>query len=244
MKRFLVPLFALCYLASAIVAQAGFLINPYSVAAAGGPATPTLSFIACTDQAAALTTFSYAGASIGTASATRTVIVVVVAEDNTADFTTASMTIGGVTANEQVDSTATARTTSASIYSLGVASGTTATIAVTFSEAVNNGATICVYAAYDLTSATATATAHADSTNTLTLSSNISADGVGVGGCITGTTGNTFTWTGFTEQAEADNGDWDRSTASIASASASTPLAITCADATSTTNVGVAATFR
>lgn len=239
MRRYLAPLFALCYLASTIIAQAGFLINSYSVVS-GGAVLPSLTFVGCTIDNTAQTTYTTVGQSIGTAGATRTVIIIALSRDGTTDFSTSSMTIGGVSASEQADTASTARSNQVAVYSLNVSSGTTADVAVTYSEAITVSV-ICVFAAYDLNSSTKVASTTAVSTTTLTLDANVSANGIVVGGCDNNTVAG-FTWSGLNEEIDATDAS-NYTVADITVTPASTPLAISCTGGGSIM-AGASVTFR
>lgn len=246
MRKFLAPLFAVFYLAATIVAQAGFLINSYSVAAGGGPADATVTFIGCTELTTDLTTYSYTSAAIGTASSDRIVIVAAMGVDTGQnDFSTSSMTIGGVTAAEQVDTASTLQASQASIYTLLVTSGTTATIAVTYSEAITSS-TICVWSTTGLSSATKTdfASAVQCTSGDCVLDTDVQAGGIIVGATNYIDNSKTWTWTGLTERADVAGTEMAYTAADLASSGAQAPVTILSNGNVNISYAAVAAAFR
>jgi hypothetical protein len=237
MKRIISALFALLFLSSQVLAS-DWLINSYRFAVA---VAPTVTFVACTTNTTSLTTYSYASAGIGTAGA-RTVIVATLAVDTgQSSFGTSSMTIGGTAAAEQADTNNASEDQQASIYTLDVPTGTTATIAVTYSEAISYS-TICVWAAYNLASSTKRDFAAAvTGSSTVTLSMDTLVNSINVGGCIGHTSGANYTWTGLTERNDTSDGEASFSAADFTSTTAQTPRTITCANSTGAANVSGAA---
>lgn len=227
-------------------ALAGFLLNSFAVA----PSVPaTVSFVGCTRSTSDLTTYTFTTHATGTAG-TRKTIVGVSAIDSATDYSTSSMTVGGASATEVVDSADTGSLVQSSIYIIDNPSGTTANIVVTMSEAVT-ALGICVWAAYDLGSETATGTAAQFQTasEAITLDLNVNAGGVGVGmSAVNFATSQATTWTGMTENADAE---LDQGPASVdagysgaSTATAGTPLAVTTDWNGTGDAIGVSASFR
>lgn len=236
-------LIAAAYLFAACTAQAGFFVNSYSLAPVGTPAS--VAFQACTSDTSDLTTYSFAGAAIGP-EGNKTVAVVVTGGDPATAFGVSSMTIGGVSATELVDFEGVGRLTNTAIYALGSVTGTTATISVTWSEAITE-MQICVFALYDLNSATPTNTVSGFTTGgaALSLDSNVDALGVVVGGCSTAAASQTHTWTGLTERSDATVGGYSDTSADYTEdASPSSPLTIVCDVTGINATTGAVAAFR
>lgn len=243
--RILSVLLSLLLIATQVAAN-DWVMNSYRF----GPANPSISFQACYNSTSDLTTYSFTSSDIGTAGATRTVIVGVSGQDDAQDYGTTSVSIDGTAANEQVDTgPGSASSAQTSIWTLNVASGTTATISVTFTEAVT-GAAICVWAAYDLNSAavaTATNKGNNASGSSVTLSLNVPANGIAVGMCTkSGGVSTTFTTTGMTERADSNNAESLNWTAVdiTQGASAAVPLTSVCTPATGGSPIaGASASF-
>jgi hypothetical protein len=243
MKMFFRSLIALAYLASATLAQAGFVINPF-VFAASTPAS--ISFVGCTGEPSGTGPFTFTNHATGTAGARKT-IVGVVGQDGTTDFSISGVTVGGNAATEAVDSADAGSLVQAAIYIIDNPTGTTATIVATFSEAINNAA-ICVWAAYDVVSETKAdfASNFQTAAAALTLDLDIPADGIAVGMSYTDANLQTVTWTGMTERSETIVSDGG-STSVFSGADSSTPGTPTSvsADWTGTDDsIGVSASFR
>lgn len=172
----------------------------------GGPAA--LTFITTVSDATDLTTYSFAGASIGTADSTRRVVCVVhwMYAGAGTDTVLNSATIGGVAAtiHVQTNNGVTASPGGCAIISALVPTGTTGTIAATF-NALCSRCLVGIYRAVNEGSATPVATASDNtltSSTTLDVNVNISAGGWAVAGVTTLTSAATptNTWTGVTEQ--------------------------------------------
>jgi hypothetical protein len=240
MRALFRTLIALIYLASFTLAHAGFVIDPFRFA----PSTASISFVGCTPDTTNGTTFTFTDHNTGTAGARKT-IVGVGAADGATDFSVSSMTVGGASATEVVDSANAGSLTQSAIYIIDNPSGTTATIAVTFSEVVT-AAVVCVWAAYDIISETATATANEFQTisDPITLSLNISTGGIAVGMSNKEGASASTTWTGLTERA-----DTVAEVANLYYSGADTtmpgsPLAITTDWTGAADSIGVTASFR
>jgi len=223
-------------------ALAGFVINSFSFAA---PVAATISFVSCTTDAANLTTYTFTAHATGTAG-TRKTIVGVSAEDASSDFSVASMTVGGVSATEVVDSANASSLVQSALYIIDNPSGTTADIVVTFSEDVTSAA-VCVFAAYDISSETAVATAsdYQSVSENLVLSLNVSADGVAVGQSANTGASAITTWTGLVENAPESSAEYAISSAHYdEDATASSPLTAGSDWNGSGDAIGVSASFR
>lgn len=247
MLRYLpVVLIALLLALAPACAQEFNVFHQYAKAPTATPAT--VSFVGCTASSSDLTTYTFTDHATGTAG-NRTTIVAAYGEDGASDFSPVSMTIGGVSANAQTAAWGTtSRAVQGRIFSLANPSGTTATIAVTFSEAIT-AAQVCVWAAYDLQSATATDSATNETTDgsPVTLDTDVPADGIAVGGGINGLTGAcNVTYVGLTEQFSDDpSGEFCGSAADFDNdASADVPLTISCDIGAAASQVCGVAAFR
>lgn len=222
-------------------ALAGFLINSYSVV----PGIASISFVGCTESSTDQTTYTFTDHATGTAG-NRWTIVGVASFEGTTDFSTASMTVGGNAASEVVDSADTGALTQAALYIISNPSGTTATIVVTASEAIA-AMNICVWAAYDILSATAhdTGTDFETASAALDLSLNVPTDGIGVAM----TASNAFsspatTWTGMTERVDDPGPEASASYSGADTTTVGTPLSVTSDWNGSLDSTGVSASFR
>lgn len=234
-------LIAVIYLAAATLAQAGMLINSYQF---GVPAT--ISFVGCTSDETNLTTYTYTNHATGTAGARRTIVGVGL-RDGTTDFSTASMTVGGVSATEAADTADTGSLVQSAIYIIDNPSGTTATIVVTASEAIQS-MTVCVWAAYDVISITPADTAinFQTASAALTLDLDVTGGGVAVGmATVNNSAGGTATWTGMNERSDAASGGANEHGQSSADTTTEgTPVTVS-ADFTGTEDAtGATASFR
>ena len=214
-----------------------------------------VSFMGCTFNSTNTTTYSFASTPIGAAAADRTLLIMTLGQDGTDSYTMNGLTVDGNAAAEQLDVNGAANQNNLSVYSLAWATGTTATIAATNSEAIT-GMGICVWAAYGLSSATATASTPLDSsgsaTVTYTLNTNISAEGVAIAGCIFDGDRRLSSWKGVTQADEdyLESGSADDFSMTVGSfiiqgSAGATPLPMSCTRQSGTVDgVGGAATFR
>lgn len=167
----------------------------------------SLTFIGFTEDATDLTTYSFASAAIGVADATRRVVVVVHWGESASTRSLSSATIGGVAATIHAQTSGVTR--GVAIISALVPTGTTATIALTFSGAMQRAA-IGVYRAINETSASPTATA-TDTTFTgavLDVNVNVPVNGWVVAGTTdNGVAGRTHAWVGVTKQYDTTSGE-------------------------------------
>lgn len=241
------------YLASLILslalvcsqASAGFLLNPYAILTVQ---PPTLTFLQCSTTApTGSNPYTFTSQNVGTASADRYTLVAVNSEDGATVFGVNSLTVGGDAATEIADYAGASALASSAIYILANPAGTSESVQVTFSEAVTSSS-ICIWSVTGLQSATATDTATGGSNNNSVISLNIDLSdyGIGVAGCGGSVDGSAFTWSGFTERADASaNGSVMRTTAADYSATSAETNKSVSADAASTGESGcAAATFR
>jgi hypothetical protein len=251
MRRLIYSLFALCLLVSVALAAGGFGAGNNLTGfwqkniVGGGAATPSISYVSATENGAAATTYTFTDHATGTAGATRKTIVGACGDDGQTNFSIASMTVGGSAAAEVADTANAGAAAQCALYIIDNPSGTTATIAVTFSEAISH-ASIAVWAAYDLNSSTQTdfAVGFHTSAAAITLSSDIQADGIGVGVCLTMNDAQTTTWVGLTERDDSVGANITITAADTVQASAQTPLTISCDMSGSSDTVGAVAAFR
>lgn len=149
-----------------------------------------------------LTTYSFTSVSIGAASATRRVIVLVHGRSGTSSRTISSATIGGIAATIDATITSSASgSTIAGIISATVPTGTTATVAITFSGSMFDAA-IYPLALDNLRSVTPvdTATASATTGTSLTTGATVNVeDGGYVVAFASYFANSTATWVGLTE---------------------------------------------
>src|SRR3990167_5631292 len=160
----------------------------------------TVTYVGKTEDTSSATTYTFTDHAIGTAANDRYVIVGVFGfEDSASTKTISSMTIGGVAATELVELSAATMGGCWGFYGLSVPTGTTATIAVTFS-AIQDGSAVMVWRANSLISTSPSATA-TDNTSSAALSTTISIQDGGIGIAICGrqSANTTYSWAGLTE---------------------------------------------
>jgi hypothetical protein len=184
---------------------------------------PTLAFTDTDSSSSDVSTYTFTSASLGTAGATRHIIVGFAAGQLGANLNAPnSCTIAGVSATLVISDPVGTGLSWRQFWIAAVPTGTTGNIVLTRAGNMSSGA-IVVWAAYDLISATAFATGTPGSgTPTASANCNTSAGGIAVG-FARGSSSSTFTWSGLTEDADfLIGGD----TVSISGASASnTPAA-------------------
>lgn len=147
------------------------------------------------------TTITYTAAPIGTAATNRVVIVTTGVRDLNTGYAT-SVSIGGITATKQVESTS----PYASIWSAVVPTGTTANVVVGYSNSTT-GVAFSVHTIHGGASATAKLTAsNTDDTNSTSISTtmNVSVDDVVIMACASDSSGSFLTFVGVTKKYEAD----------------------------------------
>lgn len=242
MKKLLHAIITLAYLIATTTAHAGFVINSFSVSP---PPPATISFVGCTADTTDQTTYTFISHATGTAG-TRKTIVGVGMLDSATDFSTASVTVGGSSATEIIDSADIGALVQNSIYIINNPSGTTATIVVTASEAISS-LVVCVFAAYDVASETATDTATQFQTGgaNVVLDLNVLTDGIGVGMSSSGPTAAVDdVWTGFTERVDATAEASSHEYSAADTITTGAPLTVGSDWATSADSIGVSASFR
>lgn len=149
----------------------------------------------------AVTTYTFSGYPIGTASPTRRVIAIVYASLGTTGRTLSSATIGGVSATIDVQATHNSGgSQTLAIISATVPTGTTANIVATFSGAMARAA--CWAVAVDgLQSVTPVLTASATAADPISGTVNQRDGGFVIAGAFTNNT-SSYTWTGVTERVD------------------------------------------
>ncbi len=193
-------------------------------AAAGGP--PTLSYQTAAASGSDLATYSFASTAIGTdTGSSRTVIVGVYATESSAR-TISAFTVGGVagTLIHKRDHTAGGQASTIAFYAFTGVTGTTATVAITWSGTMTRCA-IAVWAAYNLSSITAVATAGSGSTTAPALNVNVNADGM-VLAIGHSNVSSTYAWTGVTERTDTITETVGFSAADASSLAAETPRTV------------------
>jgi hypothetical protein len=130
-------------------------LSAYMMTAVGVASGPTLTFEDADSDSDNLTTYTFAGQSIGTAASNRYIIVAVAASDTNDTFSASSVTVGSVSATKIIDLDSGFQYSS--IWIAAVPTGTTATVSVTFSEAVGF-CSIGIWSVTGLSSATPTDT--------------------------------------------------------------------------------------
>lgn len=238
MKR-LISLFAALALGLLPASAQMMTLTGAGLGAAGG-AAPTITLTASARVSQVSTTCTFTSTNIGTASASRRVIVGAGTDNGGADVT--AVDIGGTAASQVVQ--VTGGDLGSELWIAHVTTGTSVTITVTAGTAANS-CSIGVWDAQNLTSDTAVDTgadADGDISDTLT-----TAVGVGVGMLMAVDVGGgspTVAWTGLTENFESPfSSDFVASGASVVTTAGS--LAIT-STLTGTLNEGavVIATFQ
>lgn len=198
----------------------------------GGSNAPTVSYRASVNDAVSRSTYTFAATSIGTASASRYVVVAVATVDGTVAAHN-SVTVGGVSCNSLANAgTSGDNRVTMWITQTAIESGTTADIVVTCSNS-ETACTIGVWAVYDITSNTA-ADAQTDTGTTLSVSVTVPAGGVIIAAAFATSAGPpTHTWTNVTEDFETANAGGRFSGASTVSVAGGT---IAVSDVASSTN--------
>lgn len=174
-------------------------------------ASPSVVFNDCYDSTANATTYTFSSVAVSTADATRIILVGVAAEDGGDTFGLSSGTIGGGAATRSHTNTI-GLTNHSNFLILGLASGTTTTIELTFSEAIT-AATICVWSLYDFSSAAFSEyAAYAWNTNSASMDISIAGSQTGdlyAAICTAGGgPGTTLTFTGTTTNHDANNAEF------------------------------------
>lgn len=215
------------------------VINPFVFTAAG--VLPSLSYVTSASQGAGGPSFTFTATAIGTAGATRFVVVAVGSRIDAGTVDPTGVTIAGGAATLIVEHNN--GDNYVGLWGRAVAAGTTANIVVTFDD-TRDQCLIAVYAVYDLISNTASATS-SDTAGTLSLNLNTQADGVLIGACFDHGTPTAGTWTGATENAEVANAGGRMCVGSASGIVAATPRTVSGTVTGGTgAQVGVCATWR
>lgn len=159
--------------------------------------TPSVSYRNLYSSTANNASYTFTSCDIGTANASRLIVVQVHGAAPIGTIAVSSLTIAGTGATGYQN---TARIYPTSLWALSVPTGTTANIVVQFSGSSNN-CLIAVYALYDLNSSTPIDTQANTATGSNVVSTTVSARQKGI--VIAGITGNsnaTTTWSGVTER--------------------------------------------
>ena len=201
------------------------------------PATVTYTDSSASDTD--LTTYTFSSLSIGEASTSRHVIVAVLASNAAA--TVSTLTVGGVSAS--LAKRATATNGIAEIWIVAVPTGATGNVVVTF-NAGSNRASVGVWAAYNLLSATATDSDESNADPGV-ISIDVQAGGILVAGVYSASGTVSYTWTNITERFDIVVETTRRASgASLDFAAAQTGLSITADASAATSQTMVAAAFR
>lgn len=198
------------------------LFSPSVLLAGGATVDATISYRTQSSDVVDRSTYTFSALDIGTASATRHVVVGVISSGTSPSVSSVTVAGNSATMVVQVDES----NLRIGLWIVAVSSGTTGDVVVTHSSSMLRCGVI-VWAVYDLSSATATATA-TDIVPTLSQSLTINAGGIGIGladGYQSGSA-QTWTWTELTENVDAafnDGTNYDNmSGASLASAAGTT----------------------
>lgn len=175
-----------------------------------GGAAKTYAFKTSQHSTSVASSFTFSNVDIGFADPTRVVVIGVSYYEFDTAVNLNSVVIGSTTATSQVTRSQAVDNNNASfifanLSSASIATGTSATITVTFSRVIDFGCSIGVWALYNLQSATPVATASASSTTTAASSVSFSAQPEDIFCAVmTGryNPGNA-TWTGVTEDYES-----------------------------------------
>lgn len=182
-------------------------------------------------DASNLVTYTFSGVSIGTAAASRRVVVA------THGLSTASLgtvTVGGVSATRFYHET----TTGIGLWIADVTTGTTATVVVTNGGGLTAGhCSIGVFALYWLRGTTPTDTEYMDGARGSPQSINVDARGVALGFAVATTD---ISWTGLAEDSQVTGSGLFMSAASVESGTTQS-LSVGC---TGTSRVAAMASFR
>jgi len=164
---------------------------------------------------------TYSSQSIGSATSDRIIVVTVLSEKSTAAPVSATINSGGGPVSMNSTATGNFGITYSKIFYLAVSTGTTATIAVTFTGGSSVGSSQNKIVVYKVTGADATpatsgtdGSTDMDATDPLTTGSiSIPTDGGFIGAVCSATQTTTHTWTNATEDLDASGGNFRYSTA-------------------------------
>jgi hypothetical protein len=215
--------------------------NLIGFGAAAGASTPTLTYVTSTANTTDGTTFTFSSHSIGTAASDRLVVVAVSARDSSGSDVITGVTIDGNAATSVAASASSASPTA--IFSRSVPSGTTADIVVS----VGSSFAACVIHVYTITGLSSTTAVDtltsvngsSDPTGTI----DVSADGVLIAVAQSQAT-TTATWTGVTEDYDAQTETRTHTAASDDGLAAETNRTVTCNFASDALNTMCVASWR
>ncbi|OOZ41676.1 hypothetical protein BOW53_03080 [Solemya pervernicosa gill symbiont] len=168
-----------------------------AAAGLGGDDAPTLDFRAAYTDTGNSSGYTFSAADIGTASATRRVVVTVAADDKSMGDIS-GVTIGGSAATQVVKTSTPTGTNkpTVSIWELDVASGATADIVATFTDSKNRCA-ISVYALDNLATGSVSNTTDQES-DPISVTLNVEAGDIVIAAAAAGVD-QSYSWTGATE---------------------------------------------
>lgn len=204
-------------------------------------ADATITYLQNTGDGTNLSTYTFASQNFGTASADRHIICTVCGRSSDGGARTiTSVTIGGTTAAENVDTTSSGNV--CGIYIAAVPTGTSGNVVVVFNTTMGN-ADIALYSTTGVGSTTATDSGTSTS-NPLTYALDVVAGGIAVAIATSDNGAATATWAGLTERFDdATTGGNDKSGASDAFATTQTNLTVSCTWTGSTRPLYAAASF-
>jgi hypothetical protein len=197
--------------------------------ASAAPVQASITFLQCANSTANASSYTFNTQNTGTASADRVTLVGVVAEDSATDFSTNSVTVGGDSATELIKFYSSNLETAA-FYALSNTADTSETVVVTPSEAIT-GLSICLWQVNNIAFG---GTHGFYSIHSFTFDSSLSstdiivpARGVGAAISVTSAATQSVTYTGMTEVADLQNGEFDYGAADYTEDdTASVPLAV------------------
>ncbi len=210
------------------------------------PTGPTLTWIGSNTSGSNASAYTFTAENVGVAAADRKTIVVACGDASTASWTYTSITVGGSSATEAVETANASSLEECAVYIIDNTAGTAEDIVVTVSKTITN-MQIGVWAAYGLNSSTATATNKDFDTAAALLNSNVNvnAGGIAVGGCSTNGGAETATWVGLSDHGSASQGsEISYSFADTTVGAAQSPLSISCDFTGSDDAIVVTASFR
>jgi hypothetical protein len=192
-------------------ARAQLMVNELIGFGSGGAEPPAATFLQCsTGLATGSNPYTISSVNVGTATADRTTVVFVGAEDGATAFTFDGMTIGGDTATELVDDGGD-QTGSSGFYAMANPAGTSENIVITASEGIQSGSSgsiyVCLWSVTGLASSTTTTVSplalnRGSNNNSIALNSDVAAQAIVMAGCYNNNSSQTATWSGLTERED------------------------------------------
>lgn len=209
----------------------------------GGVPRATVSYVGSTANAVGATTFTFTDHATGTPGNRKTIVAVSGADAATAFFIS-DVQVGALEADVVIETAVESGSLmQAGLYIINNPSGTTATIIVTFSEAVSSAA-VAVWAAYDLDSITPVDTASQFQTSSAAVVLDLDVPGDGFAIALSNCNANqTTTWVGMTERDDT-NISAAHSFSAADTATVGAPLSVSSDWAGTADAIGVAASFR